>query len=76
MVLTAGPNELCTPFTVDTLLPFPLIPWTKEAQIDDAKDDDSGDNNIAVAATLTQIVKALKIHKPNLYYSNQNKLKG
>ena len=66
----ALPSELRTPLIASILsLIFPT-PQTKEIQIDDAEDKNPGDNNIAVAITLIQIVKILKIHKFNLYYSN------
>ena len=44
--------------------------------MDDAGDDDPGNNDIAVATTPIQTVKILKIHEPDLYYGNWDKLKG
>ena len=44
--------------------------------MDNAGGDDPGNNDVAVATTSIQMVKTLKIHEPNFYYGNQDKLKG
>ena len=72
---TAITNELRTPLMAGTLQPLPPTPQVKEVQIDNAGGDDPGNNNIAVATTLIQMVKILKIHKPDFYYNNWDKLK-
>ena len=44
--------------------------------MDNTGDDNPSDNNIAGIITLIQIVKMLKINKPDFYYNNRDKLKG
>ena len=51
-------------------------PQTKEIQMNNAEDDNSGNNNVAVITISIQTVKILKIYKPDFYYGNQDKLKG
>ena len=51
-------------------------PQSKEVQIDNTGGDNSSNNNITVTTTPIQTVKTLKIYKLDLYYGNQNKLKG
>ena len=74
--LTAAPGELCTPLTVATLPPLFPTPQPKKVQMNNAGGNNPGDNNIAVATIPIQTVKTLKIHKPDLYYSDRDKLKG
>ena len=70
MLPMAAPSELCILLTAGTLLPLFFTPQTKEVQINNAKDNILGNNNIADTITLIKTVKILKIHKLNLYYGN------
>ena len=72
---TAALGELRTPLMAATLPLFPPIPQSNEVWMDDAGSDNLGDNNVAVATTSIQTVKTLKIHKPDFYYGDQDKLK-
>ena len=72
---TATPGELRTPLTVATLSSPPFTPQSKEIQIDDAGSDNPRDNDVAVTTTPIQTVKTLKIHEPDFYYSDRDKLK-
>ena len=67
---TAAPGELYTPLTAATLPPFPPTPQSKEIQMDIARGDNPGNNNIAFATISIQTVKTLKIHESDLYYSD------
>ena len=73
---TAAPDELRTSLMAATLPPLLPTPQSKEVWMDDAWGDNPGDNDVAVATTPIQTVKTLKIHKPDFYYGDQDKLKG
>ena len=76
MLLTVVPDELHTPLTAAILSSFFFTPQSKEVQMDNAGGDNPGNNDVAVTTTPIQMIKTLKIYKPNLYYSDWDKLKG
>lgn len=88
---TAAPGELRTLLPATPLPPLsPAQPATPrqapirqatapmgEVQMQDAGGDDNPSNNdIAVATTPIHTVKTLKIHEPDLYWGDRDKLKG
>ena len=68
--LIATSDKLHIPLMAATLSLPPSTPQSKEVQIDNAEDDNFGNNNIAVVTTSMQMVKTLKIYKSNFFYSN------
>ena len=73
---TVASSELRTSLMAATFPSLPFTPQSQEVQMDNAGNDDPGDNNVPVAITPIQMLKTLKIHEPGFYYSNQDKLKG
>ena len=67
---TTASGKLRILLTVATLPLFSLTLQSKEVQIDDAGGNGPGDNNIAVATTLIQTVKTLKIYELDFYYGD------
>lgn len=84
-----APSELRILLLIAFLLLLPLAQLTtlrqtsikqaiipiKEIQMQNAEKDNNLSNNIAVAIISIQTIKTLKIHKPDFYWDDQDKLK-
>ena len=75
MLSIAASGELYTSLIISTLSLLPFIPQTKEVQMQKAENSNFNTDNIVIVTMPIQIVKTLKIHKFDFFYSDQDKMK-